>query len=79
MTQAWKIREITVLFSPVGANFRRLCANFRRFIIIGGVFTAILGIFTCFIVAIFSMAEIPRVLVFELFYVCNNIDKIDDN
>ena len=53
MTQAWKIREITVLFSPVGANFRRLCANFRRFILIGGVFTAILGIFTYFIVVIF--------------------------
>ena len=46
MTQAWKIREITVLFSPVVANFRRLCANFRRFILIGGVFTAISGIFT---------------------------------
>ena len=53
MTQAWKIREITVLFSPVVANFRRLCANFRRFILIGGVFTAILGIFTYFIVVIF--------------------------
>ena len=61
MTQAWKIREITVLFSPVGANFRRLCANFRRFILIGGVFTAILGILR---ILFFSKAEIPWVLVF---------------
>ena len=58
MIQAWKIREITVLFFPVGANFRRLCANFRRFILIGGVFTAILGIFTYFIVVIFFQGRI---------------------